>query len=127
MKNITIIKVGYIIGSIADSIFGLLMIAFPAVSLNIYGIDTTLSPTIRFWMAYAGIVIFLWTAFLLWGWKQPHERKFIALVTVCVVFGLVLIQFGGVLFGVVPLTNMIPLFLLQFVLMFFLGYGYYKA
>ena len=127
MKNETILKTGYVLGSIADIIFGVLMIAFPSICLKIYGINTPLSPTIRFWMAYAGLIIFLWTALLLWGMRKPKERKFIELVTAFVVLGFVVIQICGILFRVVPLLNMMPLFLMQFILIFFFVYGYYKA
>ncbi len=127
MRNETILKIGYVLGSIADMIFGLLMVAFPSICLRIYGIQVELSSTIRFWMAYAGLVIFLWTALLLWGRRKPQERKFIALVTVFVVLGFVIIQICGVLFQVVPLLNMIPLFIMQSILIFFFVYGYYKA
>ena len=51
----------------------------------------------------------------------------VALVTVCAVFGLVLIQCCGILFGVVPLLSMIPIVLMPFMLMFSLVYGYYEA
>jgi hypothetical protein len=127
MKNETILKIGYVLGSIADMILGLLMVAFPSICLKIYGIQVELSSTIRFWMAYAGLVIFLWTAFLLWGRRKPQERKFIALVTVFAVLGLVIIQICGILFQVVPLLNMIPLFIMQSILIFFFVYGYHKV
>lgn len=81
MKNERILKTGYVLGSIADIAFGLLMV-FPAVCLKIYGIQMALSLQIQFWMAYAGCVIFSWTALLLWGRRKPGERKFIALATV---------------------------------------------
>ncbi|MFC2084681.1 hypothetical protein ACFLS9_06465 [Bacteroidota bacterium] len=38
MKNETTLKIGYVLGSIADMIFGLLMIAFPSICLKIYGV-----------------------------------------------------------------------------------------
>ncbi len=127
MKNETIINIGYVLGSVADTIFGLLMITFPSIILKIYGIQAVLSPTIRFLTAYAGIPILIWTAFLLWGRRKPQERKFIALVTVFVVLGFMIIQIFGILLQVIPLLNMIPLFILQSILIFFLGYGYYKV
>ena len=51
----------------------------------------------------------------------------VALVTVCAVFGLVLIQFCCIIFGAAPLLNMIPILLMLFILMFSLVYGYYEA
>jgi hypothetical protein len=127
MKNPSVLKVAYVLGVIADLAFGILLIAFPSFSLKIYGINTELSPAIRFWMAYAGTVIFTWTAFLIWGLMQPKERKFISLVTALVVLGLSITQIAGLFFNAVPAANMIPLFALQFILIAFFLIGYCKA
>jgi len=127
MKNTSYLKAAYLAGSVADLTFGLLMIVFPSVCLKIYGINIVLLPEIRFWMAYAGIVIFIWTAFLIWGLMKLEERKFIALITVLVVLGLVSIQTLGIFWGGVNLVNMVPLFAMQFVLITLLLIGYRKA
>ena len=66
-KDTSILRTACLAGAIADLAFGLLLIAFPSLSLKIYGINIELSPAVRFWMAYAGIAIFSWTAFLIWG------------------------------------------------------------
>ncbi len=127
MKNTLILKTAYLAGAIADLTFGFLMIAFPSVCLKIYGINIVLSPVIRFWMAYAGIAIFTWTAFLIWGLRQLKERKFIALATALVVLGFVIAQIVGILFGTVSVVNMVPLFAMQFVLIALLLIGYRNA
>ena len=128
MKRTSFLKTAYVTGAIADLTFGLLMIAFPSVCLKIYGIDIVLSPEIRFWMAYAGIAIFTWTAFLIWGLRQLKERRFIALATALVVIGFVITQIVGLFFGTVSATiNMVPLFAMQFVLIALLLIGYCKA
>jgi len=122
-----ILKTGYILGSVADIIFGVLLIAFPSVCLNIYGNDAVLSPDIRFWMAYAGIAIFTWTGFLVWGMKQLKERKSIALVTAFVVTGFMIVQSVGLFYGIGLAVNMIPLFVMQFILIALFLVGYAKA
>ncbi|MGD9202814.1 MAG: hypothetical protein PVI26_14740 [Chitinispirillia bacterium] len=127
MKNEKIIKTGYVLGSILDILFGLLMVAFPSFCLKIYGFQTELSPTIRFWIAYPGSIIFFWTALLIWGMRKPQERKFIALITILIVFGFMLIQICGILFQVVPFLNMVWLLIIQLLLISILGYGYYKV
>ena len=127
MKSTSFLKTAYVTGAIADLTFGLLMIAFPSVCLKIYGIDIVLSPEIRFWMAYAGIAIFTWTAFLIWGLRHLKERRFVALATAFVVTGFVIIQIVGLFFGTVSAINMVPLFAMQFVLIALLIIGYRKA
>ncbi len=127
MKNTSILKTAYVVGVIVDLTFGLLMIAFPSVCLKIYGINIVLSSEVRFWMAYAGIAIFTWSAFLIWGLRQLKERKFIALATALVVLGFVITQIVGILFGTVSVVNMVPLFAMQFVLIALLLIGYRNA
>ena len=127
MKNTSYLKAAYLAGSTADLTFGLLMIVFPSVCLKIYGINVVLSPEIRFWMAYAGVAIFTWTAFLIWGVMQLEERKVIAIVTAFVVLGFVVTQIVGIFFGIVSAVNMIPIFAMQFVLIALLLIGYLKA
>jgi predicted permease len=103
------------------------MIAFPSFCLEMYGFETILTPAIQFWMAYAGVIIFLWTALLLWAMRKLQERKFIALVTVFVVLGFMVIQICGFMFQVISLINLIRLLIIQLTLISILGYGYYKA
>jgi len=78
-------------------------------------------------MAYAGIAIFKWTAFLVWGLRQLRERKFIAIATAAVVLGFVCAQIVGIFSGIVSVINMVPLFVMQSVLIALLLIGYYKA
>ncbi len=127
MKNTFVLKVAYVLGAIADFTFGLLMIDFPSVCLKIYGINIVLSPETRFWIAYAGVPIFTWTAFLIWGLRQIEERKFIAIATAFVVLGFVIAQIMGISGGTVSATYMVPLLAVQFILMALLLIGYRKA
>ena len=123
-----IISISGLLGRVnADFIFGLLMITFPSFCLKIYGINIVLSPEIRFWMAYAGVAIFTWTAFLIWGLRKIEERMFIAIVTAFVVLGFVITQIGGIFFGIVSVVIMVPLLAVQFVLITLLLIGYRKV
>ena len=78
-------------------------------------------------MAYAGIAIFSWTAFLIWGLGQLKERKFIALATVFVIVGFIIVQIAGIIFGTFSVVNMVPLFAMQLILVTLLLVGYCKA
>ncbi len=127
LKNTLFLKMGYLLGAIADSTVGFLMIVFPSVCLKIYGINIVLSSEVRFWMAYAGIAIFTWSAFLIWGLRQLEERKFIALASAFVVLGFVIAQIVGIFFGTVSAINMVPLFAMQFILISLFLIGYFKA
>jgi len=127
MKNTFVLKVAYLAGAGADLTLGLLMIAFPSVCLKLYGINIKPSPESRFWMAYAGIPIFVWTAFLVWGSRRLRERKFVAISTAFVVLGFVIAQIVGVLLGTVSAVNMLPLFAMQLILIALFLTGYRKV
>ncbi len=100
--NNKVLKAAYILGIIADITFGLLLILAPSFSLSFYGFDEALSSVTRFWMAYAGVAIFTWTAFLVWAYQDLKGRKFVSLVTAFVVVGFVVAQIAAILFSVVP-------------------------
>ncbi len=127
MKNTSILKAAYLAGAVADFTIGLLMIAFPSVCLKLYGTNAALSPELRFWIVYAGIPIFAWTAFLIWGSRRPGERKFVAIPTVCVVLGFVIAEIVGIFQGAVSAINMAPLLAMQFILIALLLTGYRRA
>ena len=127
MKNTSILRVAYLAGAVADFTIGLLMIAFPSVCLKLYGIDTALSPELRFWVVYAGIPIFAWTGFLIWGSRRPGERNFVAIPTVCVALGFVIAEVVGILFDIFSAINMAPLLAMQLILIALLLTGYRKA
>jgi hypothetical protein len=122
-----ILKAAYILGIIADIKFGLLLIIAPSLCLSILGFSESLSPILRFWMAYSGIAIFTWTAFLIWAYQDLAERKFVSLVTAFVVIGFVVAQIAAILFNVVPFLNMVPLLVLQASLIFAFVLGYIRA
>jgi len=92
-----------------------------------HGINAALSSELRFWIGYAGIAIFAWTAFLVWGSRRPGERKFVAIPTVGVVLGFVIAEIVGIFQGTVSAINMAPLLAMQLILIALLLIGYRRA
>jgi len=127
MNNTSLLRVAYLAGAVADLTIGFLMIAFPSVCLKLYGTGEALSPELRFWIVYAGVPIFAWTAFLIWGSRRPGERKFVAIPTVGVALGFIIAEIVGILRGTVSAINMAPLLAMQLIMTAMLLTGYRRA
>lgn len=79
-----------------------------------------------FAMGYAASLMLGWTILLIWAYNNPFERRFVALLTLIVISGLILTEITLVLAGTVRFINIIPTFAIQIVLayLFITGYLY---
>ncbi len=69
-----------------------------------------------------------WTALLLWAYRRPVERRFVAPLTVLVIYGLIFTEVVAVLSGSIAIWRMIPTWILQSVLLaLFAGAYHYPA
>lgn len=87
----TWLRASYWIGAVADAINGVGMLYPPLLALPL-GIDPVPSSVeVRAALGMASALMFGWTALLVWGSRQPVERRGILLLTVCpVIAGLAL-------------------------------------
>ena len=79
-----------------------------------------------FAMGYAASLMLGWTILLIWAYNNPLERRFVALLTLIVITGLILTEITLVLAGTVSLIKIIPTLAIQIVLayLFITGYLY---
>jgi len=77
-------------------------------------------------MGYAASLMLGWTILLIWAYNNPLERRFVALLTLIVITGLILTEITLVLAGTVSLIKIIPTLAIQIVLayLFITGYLY---
>jgi len=69
-----------------------------------------------------------WTLLLVWAYRRPLERRFVAALTVLVIYGLIATEIAAVLAGAMPAWRMIPTWCLQAVLLaLFAGAYHYPA
>ena len=66
-----------------------------------------------------------WTILLVWAYQNPVERRFIALLTVFVIGGLVATEVVLVARGDIEIARMIPTWIIQAVLATLFGFGYF--
>ena len=112
------LRVSYIVGAVADGIIGILML-----------IPSRMGETeFRYPMGLAASLTFGWTLLLLWGNKKPMERKGILLLTIFpVITGLIATAIWAFYSGIFSLQKTLPLLILGLILIFLMGFSYFKA
>ncbi len=59
-------------------------------------------------MGYGASLMAAWTALLLWAYRSPIARAFVAPLTILVIYGLAATKVAAVVSGVIPTGRMIP-------------------
>jgi hypothetical protein len=100
----------------------------PSVGEKMFGMQNFFpGPDYRYAMNVGASLMLGWTLLLLWAARRPMERAGVLLLTVVVVIGLFAAGMSAVLSGLIPLKNMIPVFVLQSVVMALFSAGYMKV
>jgi hypothetical protein len=76
-------------------------------------------------MGYGAALMLGWTALLLWAYRRPLERRFVAALTVLVIYGLVAAEAQAVASGALPAWRMVPTWCLQAVLLVLFATAYH--
>lgn len=106
-----LLRTAFIVGAITDALALVPMLLPPAAAL-LWGFGEP-SGRYRFAMGYGASLMLGWTGLLVWAARHPLERRFVAALTVLVIYGLVLAEIVAVLSGVMPAWRMIPTWCLQ--------------
>lgn len=98
---------------------------FPPMTRLLWGFEPD-SGAWRFAIGYGASLMFGWTLLLLWAYRRPLERRFVAALTVVVIYGLVATEIVAVAQGHIALWRMLPTWCLQtcLVLLFAGAYHY---
>ena len=110
-----LLRTAFIAGAITDALAVIPMLV-PAMARLLWGFDDP-SGGYRFAMGYGASLMLGWTALLVWASRRPMERRFVAALTVFVIYGLVLTEVVAVLSGHVAAWRMVPTWCLQAVLL----------
>lgn len=125
-KSITLLRISYWWGIIADFVVFILMLK-PDLYQDFMKIDHVLSIDFGYGLRYGAPLMLGWTVLLFWANLKPVERKDILLITIFpVVLGLVIFEIYSIQSGITTLRSTIPTFLLQAALssMFLFSYFY---
>ncbi len=113
----------FLLGAITDAL-ALIPMLIPWIASVLWGF-TDPSGAYRFAMGYGASLMLGWTVLLLWAYQRPMERRFVAALTVLVIYGLVLTEIVAVLSGHLEARRIVPTWCLQGVLLFLFASAYH--
>lgn len=109
-----LLRIVFLAGAITDAA-ALLPMLIPRLAAWVWGFRDV-PGSYRFAMWYGASLMFGWTALLLWAYRRPVERRFVAVLTVLVVVGLILAEVAAVCAGALEARRLVPTWCLQSVL-----------
>ena len=118
-----LLRRAFLLGAITDAL-ALIPMLVPWMAGLLWGFNDP-SGAYRFAMGYGASLMLGWTVLLLWAYQRPVERRFVAALTVLVIYGLVLTETVAVLSGHLEAWRMIPTWILQALLLFLFAYAYH--
>ncbi len=125
-REAQLLRTAFLAGAITDA-GALLPMLFPPLARLLWGFEDD-SSGYRFAMGYGASLMLGWTLLLLWASRRPIERRFVAALTVVVIYGLVLTEILAVGSGALSAWRMAPTWFLQAVLLaLFAGAYHYRA
>ena len=92
MKNRAIkwLKISFMIGAVVDSL-ALIPMLVPWAARIFWGFDD-FTPIYYYAMGMGASLMLAWTILLLWAYRRPVERRFIALFTIIIIIGIMITE-----------------------------------
>ena len=119
----TWLQLAFLAGAFTDAIAALPMF-FPSVATIIWGFSS-ITGEYQFAMEMGGSLMIGWTLLLLWAYRRPLERRFVAPLTLVVIAGITLAEIHGLLQGVLVVSGVAPIWALKTMLVLLFSYGYW--
>jgi hypothetical protein len=122
MQGVKVLKLAYLLGAITDLLVFLMMV-FPQFATAFWGIEG-FTEEYYFAMGMGAPLMFAWTLLLLWAYKEPIERRFVAPLTILVIIGIAITNTIMTTRGLFTTTGIIPSFIIQGILLLAFSVGY---
>jgi hypothetical protein len=106
-----LLRTAFLAGAITDAL-ALVPLVVPFAANLLWGLEAD-DPAFRFASGYAAALMLGWTFLLVWAYRRPLERSFVAPLTIVVIYGLAATEIAAVASGAFPITRMIPTWILQ--------------
>jgi hypothetical protein len=123
LRDERLLRIAFLAAAVTDAA-ALLPMLFPPLANLLWGLRDA-SGTYRFAMGYGASLMFGWTVLLLWAYRRPLERRFVAGLTAIVVIGLIITEVVAVDSSVLEARRMVPTWCLQAFLLALLGAAYH--
>jgi hypothetical protein len=118
-----LLRIAFLAGALTDALALVPMLSTDMARL-LWGFEEFGAPY-RFAMGYGATLMAAWTGLLLWAWRKPAERAFVAALTVFVIYGLVATEVVVVASGALSVWRMVPTWLLQATLLVLFATAYH--
>ena len=122
-RQARLLRRAFLLGAITDAL-ALVPMLVPPMATLLWGFED-FSGAYHFAMGYGAALMLGWTALLVWAYQRPLERRFVAALTVLVIWGLVAAEVAAVASGHLPAWRMLPTWCLQAVLLFLFASAYH--
>jgi peptidoglycan/LPS O-acetylase OafA/YrhL len=122
-RHAQLLRRAFLLGAITDALALVPMLSPPMASL-LWGFSDTSGP---YWfaMGYGASLMLGWTALLIWAYQRPIERRFVAVLTVLVIYGLLATEIAAVSSGHLEAWRMVPTWCIQGVLLVLFASAYH--
>jgi hypothetical protein len=120
-----LLRLAFLLGAVTDALALIPMLSPPMTQL-LWGFRPEPGPY-SFAIGYAAALMFGWTLLLLWAYRRPLERRFVAALTVFVIYGLVAAEIVAVARGDMALGRMLPTWCLQSFLLVLFASAYHHS
>ena len=110
-RRARLLRTAFLAGAVTDAL-ALVPMLSPQMARLLWGFEAA-DGAYRFAMGYGASLMAAWTVLLLWAYRRPLERAFVAALTVFVIYGLVATEVIAVVSGAMPAWRMVPTWMLQ--------------
>jgi hypothetical protein len=93
VSGVRILRWAYLVGAIVDFLVFLLMVFSPLASI-FWGFSV-FSNQYYFAVGIGASLMLGWTLLLLWAYRNPVERRFVAFLTIIVILGVAITNIGN--------------------------------
>ncbi len=121
--QVRLLRCAFLLGAITDGL-ALIPMLVPDMAAVLWGFSD-LTGSYRFAMGYGASLMLGWTVLLVWAYQRPLERRFVAALTVLVIYGLVATEVFAVVSGAMPAWRMVPTWCLQTALLALFATAYH--
>jgi peptidoglycan/LPS O-acetylase OafA/YrhL len=122
-RQARLLRRAFLLGAITDAL-ALVPMLVPGMASLLWGFSDASGPY-RFAMGYGASLMLGWTALLVWAYRRPIERRFVAVLTILVIYGLLATEIAAVWSGHLEAWRMLPTWCVQGVLLFLFASAYH--
>jgi hypothetical protein len=121
-KAIFWLKLSFIIGAIVDA-FALIPMVIPWAAELFWGFED-FTGIYYFAMGMGASLMLAWTILLLWAYREPQERRCIALFTIVILCGIAATEITLASLDYIGLSTVLPSLIMQAVLLSLFSYSF---